>query len=91
LQSEMLGRAPIDVLSATAREVVNDQVSVAEFRLTAFHVFYRIGLVGLKLQTFETFTYLTSRGRVVAKSEIDENTRAEIHPAFWRVLGTRVD
>ena len=91
LQSEMQGRNPVDLLSGTAREVVNQQTPPDEFRRIAFHVFYRVGLVGLKLQSYESFTYLTSRGRVVAKSEITDNTRIEIHPAFWRVLGTRVD
>lgn len=91
LQSEMSGRGSTDVLSALAREVVNELVTISEFRRTAFHVFYRVGLVGLKLRTFETFTYLTSTGRVVAKSEISQQVRAEIHPAFWRVLGTRLD
>ena len=87
----MQGRPPADVLSASAREVVNEQVGIDEFRRILFHIFYRVGLVGLKLQTYETFTYLTSRGRVVAKSEIGDDTRVEIHPAFWRVLGTRAD
>lgn len=91
LQSEISGRLPRDPLSVAAREVVNEETSVAEFRRIVFQVFYRVGLVGLKLQTFETFLFMTSKRRIVAKSEINDGTRVEIHPAFWRVLGTRTE
>jgi hypothetical protein len=90
LQREITGQKPRDIISVAAREVVNELMNINEFRKIIFQVFYRVGLVGLKLQPSEPFRFLSSKRRMIAKSEIGDNARAEIHPAFWRVLGTKL-
>ena len=76
-----------DPLSIMASQVIELSLDPKEFRKSLFQIFYRIGLVGLKLEAFEGYSWIGSRQSVVASAEIDEKTRVAVHPAFYRVLG----
>ena len=54
-------------------------------------IFYRVGLVGLKIESYDKFSWTTSGNRTITSAEISDNTRVAIHKAFWRVLGIRRD
>jgi hypothetical protein len=60
---------------------------VGPFRNWLVTSFYRVSLVGLKLEAFETVVWSTSGRRSISEAEIDPKTRVSIHPMFWRSLG----
>lgn len=76
-------------LSAAARRVYNEVASPDSFKRELFMVFYRIGLVGLKLETFESPSWVDELGQGVSPSEIGEETRAVVHITYRRALGIR--
>jgi hypothetical protein len=76
-----------DYLSTMASQVVEVALSPIDFRRNLFQTFYRVGLVGLKLETYEKFSWMNSGMASLSSAEITEGTRVSIHPAFWRVLG----
>ena len=79
--------SPKDFLSTMASQVVDLALSPKDFRRNLFQVFYQVGLVGLKLETYEQFSWMDSGKAVVSSAEITDSTRAAVHTAFWRVLG----
>lgn len=78
---------PKDHLSIMASEVVDVSLSPTDFRRSLFQIFYKVGLVGLKLETYEKFSWMNSGMASLSSAEITEGTRVAIHPAFWRALG----
>ena len=77
------------ILREHARHVSEGLVDVKDFKRTLFMVFYRIGLVGLKLETFEKASWVDELGQGVSPSEIDDSTGIVVHTTFWRALGIR--
>ena len=76
-------------LSALARRVLDDRDSPDRFKHELFMVFYKIGLVGLKLETFESPSWVDELGRGVSSSEIGDETRIVVHITYRRALGIR--
>jgi hypothetical protein len=74
-------------LQETALQVVNLLLTPEEARRQIFRVFYRVGLVGLKLAPHEATSWVDQLGRGVSTAEIDEETSVVSHPAFHRELG----
>jgi hypothetical protein len=58
-----------------------------EFWRESVELFYRIGVVGVKLETHEAFAWSTEGRRSVSTAEIRDDSRISVHPCFWRVLG----
>ncbi|WNG19419.1 P-loop ATPase, Sll1717 family [Cystobacter fuscus] len=75
-----------DVLSEAAKKVANAELSSAEFRPILIQVFFRVGVVGLKLETYEGITWSSGGRRSISTAEIHEEVKINIHPAFWRAL-----
>jgi hypothetical protein len=63
-------------------------MSVDSFRNYLVQMLYKTGILGIKLETFESYLWSFGNKRAVSTSEILDDTQVEIHPAFWRVLGT---
>lgn len=74
-------------LADVLHEIENDPARTASFRNWLVAVFYRVGIVGLKLEAFETIVWSTAGRRSISASEITPSTRVAIHPCFWRSLG----
>lgn len=72
-----------------ARNVANGLIDENNFKRTLFMVFYRIGLIGLKLESFESTSWVNELGQGVSPSEIDDDTRVVVHPTYRRALGIR--
>ena len=53
-----------------------------------FHIFFRVGLLGVHLANFHE-TYWSHKGNIVSILDISENSKLHIHPAFYRVLSIR--
>ena len=77
------------ILREHARNVSEGLVEVNDFKRTLFMVFYRIGLIGLKLETFEKASWNDELGQGVSPSEIDDTTGIVVHTTYWRALGIK--
>ena len=76
-----------DELTGAAVGLFNNEVTPAEFRRIFAVILYRIGMVGLKQDRYESFLWTTD-GRVrLSSAEVSDETRVAIHPCFWRTLG----
>ena len=79
-----------DELSRAADQFINVHIKADDFRKTVFYAFYRVGMIGLKIQTSEQLAWATTGRRSVSRSEVPSDARVSIHPMFWRVLHTGV-
>jgi hypothetical protein len=78
-----------DAFSTGASDVINGVLSITDFRATLIQIFYRVGLVGLKLEPYEEFTWSHNLARTTSPPEISEETKIAIHSMFHRALGTK--
>ncbi len=78
------------ILREHARNVAEGLENVNHFKQTLFMVFYRIALIGLKLESFESASWVDELGQGVSPSEIDDSTHVVVHPTYHRALGIKV-
>jgi hypothetical protein len=77
-----------DELSRAADRLISGTASDYEgFKRGAMAAFYKVGLVGLKLEHHEGVSWSISSRRSVSVSEVRSGTRVAVHPCFWRTLG----
>jgi hypothetical protein len=76
-----------DTLSSGACDVINGVVSVMDFRRTMIQIFYRVGLIGLKLEPYEEYAWSHDLARTIPSPEISNETRITVHLMFHRALG----
>jgi hypothetical protein len=60
-----------------------------DFCRSIVKVFYRVGLVGVKLERYETISWSFTGHREVSFAEIGPETGISVHPFAWRTLGIR--
>ena len=77
------------ILREHARNVTEVLVDVNDFKRTLFMVFYRVGLIGLKLESFESASWVDELGQGVSPSEIDGSTHVIVHSTYHRALGIK--
>ncbi len=75
-------------LGEALKQIEADPSRTADLRRWLVAVLYRVGLVGLKLETFEAVVWSTVGRRSVSAAEFGPKTRMYVHPCFWRSLGT---
>ena len=66
---------------------VDELIDIDDFKRTLFMVFYLIGLIGLKLETFETAFWVGESGQSISPSEIDDKVSVVVHKTYQRALG----
>jgi len=81
------GTDVMDALSIMANQVLDLVLKPSEFRNALIQIFYRVGLVGLKMEAFDKTSWVVTGRPDLSSSEIGDVIRVEVHPAFWRVLG----
>lgn len=69
--------------------VVECDSAPCEFRRKWAHWLYKIGLVGLKVESFEAESWVDELGRGISGADIDDTTSIVVHPAYHRALGIR--
>lgn len=79
-----------NALDGLAHKVIEDSTRVPEFKNNLFRVFYRVGLIGLKLQAFESASWVDELGQSVSAAEINDSVSAVVHPRYYRALGIKV-
>jgi len=83
--SEVLQKT--DDLTSAAGLVVEGLQDASDFRRLLIQIFYKIGLVGLKLASYDTVCWATEGRRSVSHAEIADDVRVSVHPFAWRTLG----
>mgnify|MGYP001317825289 CR=1 FL=1 len=78
-----------DQLQANATAFRNGDKPLDEFRRDLFSTFYEVGIVGLQKAPGEPISWTYQTRRSLSRAEITNETRAYIHPMFWRRLATR--
>ncbi|MDE0124317.1 MAG: hypothetical protein OXN97_07050 [Bryobacterales bacterium] len=76
-----------DPFSKAATRLVDALVDIEYVRNTILQGYYRAGLIGLKLESFETAQWSTLDSRTVSKSQISHGVKVLVHPMLWRALG----
>lgn len=76
-----------DDLAGAARDFLEDENRYIDFLKTVFRAFHRVGMVGLKLESFERVSWSSDGQRHIGQHEIDLSTKVSVHKAVWRVLG----
>ncbi len=71
-------------LHGAINQVERNPASTDNLRRCVVALLYRVGVVGLKLERFESVEWSTSGRRSVSISEIAPGVRVSIHPCFWR-------
>jgi hypothetical protein len=84
-----LSGAENDWFLVAAKEVVYGNMDPREFCRAAILVCYKVGLVGLRLDSSEAVQWSRGARRSVSSAEVADDTRVAVHKAFWRVLGIR--
>ena len=79
----------IGELGDIARTIEKNPSLTDSLRRYLAATFYRVGLVGLKLEAHDSVAWSTSGRRSVSVAEIDIDVRLSVHPCFWRCLGIR--
>lgn len=78
-------------LTIWAMELVNDRIPAKEFRARLASVFFSVGAIGLKLETYKSIEWANYDKRSVSVDEINDSTACRIHPMYWRTLGVEPD
>jgi hypothetical protein len=78
-----------DDVSKAAVDLIETKINCDDFRRVILAAFYRVGLVGLKLEHYESVSWSVGGRRSISAAEIQSGTRIAVHPCFWRTLGIR--
>jgi hypothetical protein len=76
-----------DVTVLALRVALGDEPLQSLSRAVAA-MLYKIGVVGVKLESFDAVQWSYTGERTVSVSEFEPDTRLHVHPAFWRCLGS---
>ncbi len=74
-------------LKGALQQIENNTSNTGSLRNWCVAVFYRVGLIGVKLESFEAVVWSTLGRRSVSSAELTMRTGIEVHPCFWRSLG----
>jgi hypothetical protein len=78
-----------DRLRSIATEFKDDTRKLEAFRRDMFSIFYEVGIVGLQGDRGDVTSWTYESRRSLSRAEINDKTRAYIHPMLFRRLGTR--
>ena len=76
-----------DILTASAVKVANGEVEAEWFRRLLVSILYKVSLIGLNLETYETVSWSTKDNYMIEQDALSLRTHIHIHPCAWRVLG----
>jgi hypothetical protein len=79
---------PHSVIERRARGVLEGVESAPDFAAYLVRVWFQVGLIGVKSAPFEAVSWSFLGRTTLASTEVSDETIIEIHPMFWRILGT---
>ena len=68
------------------KEFEDDPSKTDSVRQFLASMFYQVGLVGLKLEVYDSFVWSTGGRRSISAAEIRPGVHLSVHPCFWRCL-----
>jgi hypothetical protein len=68
----------------------NDKITKEEYRQSVVLIFYKVGLIGLRVDKGKPLSWAYTGDTSVSGAEIGEGTRIHIQKTFWRHLGVQV-
>lgn len=74
-------------LSQLAFQTANAHSELELFRNSLVQAFYKVGILGVKLESYDSYMWSSGQRSSISTSEINNRTKLEMHPAFWRVFG----
>jgi hypothetical protein len=80
-----------DSLCELVDDVCQDIRSMEECKSEVLKILYKIGVLGVKLETYMPFTYSQAGPAELSSDQISNAVRFEIHPMLWRALGVHRD
>ncbi len=78
-------------LHVYVQEFFSGSLDASVFKVSMASILYRVGFLGVKLESFDSVQFATPESRSVSSSNLSEDTICEIHPMYWRVLGIHGD
>jgi hypothetical protein len=66
---------------------VNGSMTLNNYLESIVQIFYKVGLVGLKVNKISAVSWSDSFGQSVSRAEIKSDSKVYIHPVYWRTLG----
>lgn len=76
-------------LAEQAVGVMDNIIRAEEFGIAMFNVFYRTGLVGLKVSPESAGSWVDDTGQAVTRGQITESTTVSVAPKYARAVGSR--
>ena len=70
----------------TSRYCNNGSCSYEEVRNELLYIMHKIGMIGLKATPTSTYIWSEHDHPLIAKSEINSDTKIAIHPMFYKAL-----
>ena len=83
----IIKHGPNGKLLNSGQAFADDNLSASEFRRTFISTLYKTGVVGIKAEGFEKVSWAEVGVFSISPPEITDDSRINIHPAFWRALG----
>lgn len=76
-------------LAGFARQFFNDHIDGTTFRQLVACVFYHVGLLGVKTESYTKVQWSAGQIREIASSELNDETLCAVHKMFWSKLGIK--
>jgi len=87
LELLLSGRGPSGLDLSYMNMVFNGNMTVEDYRVNIILILHKVGMVGLKTDVFNKFSWSESGEISVSSAEILPETKVMVHPMFWRCLG----
>lgn len=75
------------ILHDNAKAVVDCILPAENFKYTVIQIFYKVGLVGLKVAAHEAASWTDDLGQAVSQNQLTSETSVVVNPAYIRALG----
>lgn len=79
----------IGILQRECIRVAEADLEPAMFKMYLVQIFYKVGLIGLKLDRQESAIWVAEAGRRVSITDIHQESSVLVHPMYHRALGIR--
>ena len=66
---------------------LDGNMPIPDYRVNIILIFYKVGLVGIKIDPFSRISWSETGTASVSSAEISNESKIAIHPTFWRCLG----
>lgn len=76
-----------DEIAKHGIEMIDGKKSLNSFLISLLKIFYRVGLVGIKPDSFNETQWAFKEKAAISDGQLKRSATIRIHPMFWRALG----